>query len=60
MAELIKKIFYFREGLDSDNFFELIYNMKGKIYDQGHIIFKKYDEANKIYFVIYGVVEVYT
>jgi len=40
MKKLISKVFYFREGLTTENFHDIIYQLKPKIYEMGQIIIK--------------------
>ena len=60
LKKFVAKVFYFKEGLTEDNFFDIIYKMKPKIFDIGTTVLKQFDDANKMYFVLKGVIEVYT
>ena len=59
MMKLIDKIDYLRD-LDQNILQEIYYSLRPVLYTMGSHILKTFDQCNKIIFVEYGELEVYT
>lgn len=60
LERVIKKIFYFKEGLSRDNKHDIYYGLQQKQYENKQVIIKEYSNANCLLIVENGLVEVYT
>jgi CRP-like cAMP-binding protein len=60
LIDMVRNVFYFREGLNRGSVHDLIYQLKPTIYEKGNTVLKENDLAKELIFVENGVLEVYT